>query len=53
MLVKLTTGQLLVQSYVEAVGRPEPDLPWHKTLIIKYRNFIAIFIPWIVLIICW
>ncbi len=52
-LLTIFLGQLLDPEYVEAVKNLDPNAPWHTVLLVKYRRYVGIFIPWFVMQICW
>jgi hypothetical protein len=43
----------LDESYVKAVQNLDPNAPWYEILMVKYRRYVGIFIPWSTLMICW
>ncbi len=47
---KCILGQLLDPAYVEAVKNLDPNAPWHEKLLVKYRRYVGIFIPWATLV---
>jgi hypothetical protein len=40
-------------AYVEAVRNLDPNAPWYEILLVKYRRYVGIFIPWFTLMISW
>jgi hypothetical protein len=40
-------------AYVESVKNLDPNAPWHEVLLVKYRRYVGIFIPWFTMMICW
>lgn len=42
----MLTGQHLDPEYVQAVKNLPADAPWHQVLLVKYRRYVGIFIPW-------
>ena len=49
----LRVGQLLDPDYVEAVRNLDPNAPGFEILLVKYRRYVGIFIPWFTLMITW